>query len=108
MDNNKLLCKKLFEILEISNDNYIFNLDDLENNDKKSKILDFERFILDKNALNKNLEYKRRYFALIKYIIKQNGYQLINSYKNIRKEDGSLKKTKTYTIVPINYNIKIK
>jgi hypothetical protein len=65
-NDNKIIFNRILEILNISDDNYVFYLDDLENSDKKEKILELEKNVFNTtNILNKNIDYKRRYLSFI-------------------------------------------
>ena len=97
------LLQKIFNILEITENNKMFSLKKLdENEDKQKSILDLENdikkyFLCSKwNYFNnKNREFKRSYLSLIKAIMKDMKIQMIAS-TIVKKTD--VNKTKSETI----------
>ena len=97
------LLQKIYNILEITENNKMFSLKKLdENEDKQKSILNLENdikkyFLCSKWTYfnNKNREFKRSYLSLIKAIMKDMKIQMIAS-TIVKKTDDN--KTKSETI----------
>jgi hypothetical protein len=107
-NERKQLLDKLFNILEINENNNMFSLYKLDNDiDKQNKILELEseikKYFICGNwtCFTKN-NVKRTWLSYIKYTMKDMGYQLISSKTNIKNDDGTYKNVPLYHIIKIN------
>jgi len=104
IERNNIL-QKILEILEISENNNLFSLKKLDENETKIKqIMDIEpdikKYFLCSRwnyYSNKKREFKRNYLSLIKAVMKDLNVKMISSTL-IRKIDNNKTKSETYYI----------
>lgn len=101
------ILKEVLEILEINENNNKFFLDDLDNSiQKQNDIIGImepvkKYFICGKWTCFVNMNVKRYWFSLIKYILKEFDYKL-EPHKTSRKIEKNKYRCATYYIVSKN------
>ena len=98
------ILNKLFNILNINEDNNTLYLGDLDTNEEiQQKILDLEPeikkyFACSKWACYNNLSMKRKILSLIKNLVKTMNYEVISKRKFRKNENGLYRDTIYYFI----------
>jgi hypothetical protein len=106
-EERKLILQKIFTILNINETNNKFLLGKLEKNiEQQNEILQLETqikkyFICSRWSCFLKPEMKRRYLSMIKYLLKEMGYEVLP----VRKRVGDNVRDTEYNV--INFNAKM-
>jgi hypothetical protein len=106
-DERQIILNKIFEILDINEDNNTFFLRDLDNDEKKqNQILELEPDIRKYFACSSwscfgNPNIKRKVLSIIKNITKKMNYDIISKRKQIKNNEKNYYDTIYYLIKQI-------
>jgi hypothetical protein len=107
-ERNEIL-NKIFNILDINQNNNKFMLDSLESNiEKQNKIFELESdikkvFICSHWSCFNKKNAKRRYLSIIKYVLKEMGFNILP----IRKRIGNNERDTQYNVININHVLSV-
>lgn len=107
-ERNEIL-NKIFNILEINQNNNKFMLDSLESNiEKQNKIFELESdikkvFICSRWTCFIKPDMKRRYLSIVKYVLKEMGFNILP----IRKRVSNNERDTEYHVTNINVNLTV-
>jgi hypothetical protein len=106
-EERKKLLEKMFEILEINNENNKFSLHELDSNEgKKQQILDLEPeikkyFICGGWNCFKDPNIKRKYLSFIKNVFKKMNYEIISVRRLVKDNNDDKNKDTIYNVINI-------
>jgi len=101
----KVVLDKMFQILNINENNNIFSLHKMDDDQEKQTAIinledDIKKYFLcgEWSCFKKKDITKRRWLSLIKYVVKDMGYQTFTSRKNVKYDENIIHDTIYYIL----------